>query len=292
MKRLTVAILTLSAAAASHAGEAVDRTLDVSANGLVRIENVRGRIAVEGWDRDQVQVVGTLDDQTKSFTFETSGATTTVRVETPNNLNRGEGSNLVIHVPKASRVRADLVSAELHLTDLNGGVDGKTVSGDIEAADVGDRIELATVSGDVRLARGAGPTSFSSVSGDIQADADTTEIKISTVSGKARVTSTGRVRELTMHSVSGDLEVGAGLADGARVKGSTTSGDIRLAINPDAGVVVELKTTAGGGIRNTLTQDKPNRSISGAQILDLTLGNGQGGVELTTVSGRVELAPL
>ena len=292
MKRLTVAILTLSAAAASHAGEAVDRTLDVSANGLVRIENVRGRIAVEGWDRDQVQVVGTLDDQTKSFTFETSGATTTVRVETPNNLNRGEGSNLVIHVPKASRVRADLVSAELHLTDLNGGVDGKTVSGDIEAADVGDRIELATVSGDVRLARGAGPTSFSSVSGDIQADADTTEIKISTVSGKARVTSTGRVRELTMHSVSGDLEVGAGLADGARVKGSTTSGDIRLAINPDAGVVVELKTTAGGGIRNTLTQDKPNRSISGAQTLDLTLGNGQGGVELTTVSGRVELAPL
>ena len=292
MKTLAVAVLSFTAAAASHAGEAIDKTLDVSSSGLVRVENVRGRIAVDGWDRDQVQVVGTLDDQTKSFTFETSGATTTVRVETPDNLHRGEGSKLVIHVPKASRVRADLVSAALHLTNLEGGVDGKTVSGDIDAADVGDRIELATVSGDIRLTHGSGPTSISSVSGDIEAAADSAEIKISTVSGKARVTSSARVRELTMHSVSGDLEVGASLADGAHVKGSTTSGGIRFAINPNAGVVVELKTAAGGGIRNTLTQDKPNRSISGAQTLDLTLGNGQGGVELTTVSGRVELAPL
>ena len=292
MKRLIVAVLTLSAGAAAQAGEAVDKTLDVRANGLVRIENVRGRIAVDGWDRDQVQVVGTLDDRAKAFVFETSGATTTVRVETPDNLNRGEGSNLVIHVPKTSRVRADVVSAELHLTDLAGGVDGKTVSGDILAAEVGDRIELATVSGDVRLTRGSGPTRFATVSGDIEADADSAEIEISTVSGRARVASSARVRELTMHSVSGDLEVGASLADGAHVRGSTTSGDIRLAINPDASVVVELKTTAGGGVRNTLTKDKPNRGISGAEALDLTLGSGQGGVELTTVSGRVELAPL
>jgi DUF4097 and DUF4098 domain-containing protein YvlB len=245
---------------------------------------VRGRIAVEGWERDQVQVVGTLDDQAKSLTFETSGASTTVRVETPENLHRGEGSKLVIHVPQASRVRADLVSAELHLTNLKGGVDAKTVSGDIEAADIGDRIELATVSGDIQLGHGVGPTSFSSVSGDIEAEADTNEIKIST--------SSAHVQELNMHSVSGNLEVSASLADGAHVRGSTTSGDIRLAINPDAGVVVEMKTTAGGGIRNTLTPDRPARDIAGAASLDLTLGGGRGGVELSTVSGRLELAPL
>ena len=95
-----------------------------------------------------------------------------------------------------------------------------------------------------------------------------------------------------MHSVSGDLEVSANLADGAHVKGSTTSGDIRLAINPDAGVVVEMKSTAGGGIRNTLTHDRPSRDIGGSASLDLTLGNGQGGVELSTVSGRLELGSL
>ena len=82
-----------------------------------------------------------------------------------------------------------------------------------------------------------------------------------------------------MHSVSGDLEVSASLADGAHVKGSTTSGDIRLAINPDAGVVVEMKSTAGGGIRNTLTGDKPAHDIAGGARLDLTLGSGRGGVE-------------
>ncbi|HET6474383.1 MAG TPA: DUF4097 family beta strand repeat-containing protein [Pseudomonadales bacterium] len=291
MRTPIIGLLVLAAAAA-HAGEAVDKTLDVKANGLVRIENVRGEISVDGWERDQVQVVGTLDDRAKALTFETVGATTTVRVETPDNLNRGEGSKLVIHVPQTSRVRVELVSAQLRLTNLKGGVDAKTVSGDIEAADVGDRIELATISGDITLGHGVGPTSFSSVSGDIKADAETSEIKIQTVSGGARVTSSARVQELTMHSVSGDLEVSANLADGAHVKGSTTSGDIRLAINPDAGVVVEMKSTAGGGIRNTLTHDRPSRDIGGSASLDLTLGNGQGGVELSTVSGRLELGSL
>lgn len=291
MRTPIIGLLVLAAATA-HAGEAVDKTLDVKANGLVRIENVRGEISVDGWERDQVQVVGTLDDRAKALTFETVGATTTVRVETPDNLNRGEGSKLVIHVPQTSRVRVELVSAQLRLTNLKGGVDAKTVSGDIEAADVGDRIELATISGDITLGHGVGPTSFSSVSGDIKADAETSEIKIQTVSGGARVTSSARVQELTMHSVSGDLEVSANLADGAHVKGSTTSGDIRLAINPDAGVVVEMKSTAGGGIRNTLTHDRPSRDIGGSASLDLTLGNGQGGVELSTVSGRLELGSL
>ncbi len=65
------------------AGEAVDETLAVKADGLVRIDNVRGRIEVQGWDRNDVSVKGTLDDVTKSFTFETSGSTTTVNVVTP-----------------------------------------------------------------------------------------------------------------------------------------------------------------------------------------------------------------
>ena len=38
----------------AHAGEAVDKTLAVKADGVVRIENVRGRIEVQGWDRSDV----------------------------------------------------------------------------------------------------------------------------------------------------------------------------------------------------------------------------------------------
>ena len=62
---------------------------------------------------------------TKTFTFETSGSTTTVKVETPDNLNHGKGSDLVIHVPAASRVRVELVSADLSMKTCMAGSTGK-----------------------------------------------------------------------------------------------------------------------------------------------------------------------
>ncbi len=288
MRVLNVGLLLSCVAGAAQAGEAVDKTIAVKSGGLVRIENVRGRIEVQGWDRSDVMVKGTLDDETRSFIFETSGATTTVKVETPNNLNHGEGSDLVIHVPTASRVRVDLVSAELTMQNLHGGVDAETVSGTIDASDIGGQIDIATVSGDIDASEAGGTASFHSVSGNISADTSTEELKIATVSGDADVRSSKPLKELTLNSVSGDIEVNADLADGARVKGSTTSGDIRLAVNADAGAVVDLRTTAGS-IKNSLTSDKSKRGISGSEQLDITIGNGAGVIELATISGRLEL---
>lgn len=288
MRVLNVGLLLSCIVGAAHAGEAVDKTLAVKADGLVRIDNVRGRIEVQGWDRSDVMVKGTLDDETRSFIFETSGATTTVNVETPNNLNHGKGSDLVIHVPTASRVRVDLVSADLTMQNLHGGVDGKTVSGKIDARDISGQLDISTVSGDIDASETGGPVSFHSVSGDVNADTNTEELKIATVSGDADVRSGKPLKVLTLDSVSGNIEVSADLADGARVKGSTTSGDIRLAVNANAGAVVDLRTTAGA-IKNSLTSDRPKRGISGSEKLDITIGNGAGVIELTTISGTLEL---
>ena len=156
----------------ANAGEAVDKTLAVKADGLVRIDNVRGHIEVQGWDRSEVTVKGTLDDLAESFTFETSGSTTTVKVETPDNLNRGKGSDLVIHVPSASRVRVELVSADLTMQALHGGVDGRTVSGEIDARDLSGAIVIRSVSGGISVDGAAGPVTFNSVSGAIEAQTD------------------------------------------------------------------------------------------------------------------------
>ena len=169
---LKIGLLLSCFAGVAHAGEAVDKTLAVKADGVVRIDNVRGRIEVQGWERSDVMVKGTLDDLTKSFIFETSGSTTTVKVETPDNLNRGDGSDLVIHVPSASRVRVDLVSADLTMQGLHGGVDGRTVSGQIDARDLSGTIVIGSVSGRIEVTGAAGPVTFNSVSGDINAQTD------------------------------------------------------------------------------------------------------------------------
>ncbi len=288
MRVVNFGLLLWCMVGAAHAGEAVDKTLAVKSDGLVRIDNVRGRIEVQGWDRSDVMVTGTLDDLATSFTFETSGATTTVKVETPNSLNHGEGSDLVIHVPMQSRVRVDLVSADLTLHDLQGSVDGKTVSGDINAQDVRGATHLATVSGDMDVMNVGGPATFNSVSGDIKAETDAEQIKIATVSGDAEVRSDKQLKELTLNSISGNLDANADLADAAQVKGSTTSGDIRLTLNPDTNAVVDLRT-GSGGIKNSLTGDRPKHAMSGGEELDITIGRGTGVIELTTISGTLEL---
>jgi DUF4097 and DUF4098 domain-containing protein YvlB len=288
VKALKLGLLVSCVAGVAHAGEAVDKTLAVKADGLVRIDNVRGRIEVQGWDRSEVTVKGTLDDMTKTFTFETSGSTTTVKVETPDNLNRGKGSDLVIHVPSASRVRVELVSADLKMQALHGGVDAKTVSGEIEAGDLSGTIAIGSVSGGISVNGAAGPTTFNSVSGAIQAHTGAEQIKIATVSGDARVRSDARLKELTMHSVSGNLDVNSDLAEGAQVKGSTTSGFIRLTVNPDVGAVVDLRTTSSE-IKNLLSGDRPTHEMSGGGELDATIGDGSGVIELRSISGRLEL---
>ena len=288
MRALKLGLLLSWFAGAAHAGEAVDKTLAVKADGLVRIDNVRGRIEVQGWDRSEVMVKGTLDDMTKSFTFETTGSTTTVKVETPDNLNRGKGSDLVIHVPSASRVRVELVSADLTMQALQGGVEGKTVSGEIDARDLSGTIVIGSVSGGIRVTGAAGPTTFNSVSGGIEAQTDGEQLKITTVSGNADVRSRARLKELTLHSVLGNFDVNSDLGDGVQVKGSTTSGYIRLTVNSDVGAVVDLRTTSSG-IKNLLSGDRPTREMSGGGELDATIGNGSGVIELTSISGRLEL---
>ena len=52
--------------------------------------------------------------------------------------------------------------------------------------------------------------------------------------------------------------------------------------------MVDLRTTSSG-IKNLLSDDEPTREMSGGGTLDTTLGNGSGVLELTSISGRLEL---
>lgn len=291
MKKLIVGTVLSMAMAAAFAGENVDKTLTVKPEGVVQIENVRGKIKVVGWDKSEVSVKGELDSETEKFIFETSGSTTTIKVKTPDNLNHGDGSDLVIQVPQGSRVRADLVSADLDLSGIHGGTDSKTVSGNITATDLHTRIELASVSGDIDIDKSNGDTSLSSVSGDIRGKVDTESVQSNTVSGDLHLESGKAVKSLEINTVSGNADVRADLSDNVRVKGTSVSGDIRLYVNKNINAVIDLSTAAGGDVVNGLSQHRPEHGMIGNESLEFTLGDGKGSIDLNTVSGRIELQP-
>ncbi|MBI2380992.1 MAG: DUF4097 family beta strand repeat protein [Gammaproteobacteria bacterium] len=288
---MSVVLASLLCSGAAMSAESVDKSLEVKADGLVEVENVRGKIQVLAWDKAEVSVKGVLDSETEQFIFETEGSTTKIRIKTPNNLMRGEGSDLVIRVPKASRVHASLVSADLTIKGVRGGTEGNTVSGDIKAEALGERIELNAVSGDLVLRDSEGRTELGTVSGEIDAEVDSESVSISTVSGNAKLSSGKGVAELKLNTVSGNIDVRAELAPKARVEGSSVSGDLRLFVNKDVDAVIELNTAAGGDVVNGLSDHRPARGMIGNEELEFRMGEGSGNIDLSSVSGTLEIQP-
>ena len=73
----------------------------------------------EALTQNEVEIKGELDDLTKEFIFEKQGKVIVIRIELPKrNINHGDGSNIQIRVPKASRVDFNGISTDITLKDI------------------------------------------------------------------------------------------------------------------------------------------------------------------------------
>jgi DUF4097 and DUF4098 domain-containing protein YvlB len=292
------------------AGKRVDLSEAAKPDGFVKISIVRGDLIVEGWDKDEVSLVGTLDEKTEQFIFDVSGRDTRIIVKIPSNNTSwccNEGSNLRIMVPKGSQVDVATVSTEVRLTDIRGGLDMSGVSGDVRIQKVSERLRVRNVSGeitvhdvdayariktvsgeiDARSIKGGG--AFHTVSGEIVLRDVTDEIDVESVSGDIEVI--GRNISLARgHSVSGDIDLEIELIDDALVEFDSVSGSVRLRLDGKLNHKFDLET-GSGSIRNRITDDKPKKSkyIRDEQ-LRFTVGEGDGQVNVSTRSGDISVS--
>lgn len=291
MKYLLSSLLLLISASAI-AGQSINKTLAADINGDVTIRVVRTDLEVIAWDKAEVRVVGELDDDIKEFIFKKSGNSILIEVKPKNGSGHRWGSNnaeLTIHVPAGSSVQSAAVSSDFTAIGIQGGIDTTTVSGDIELSEISDGVEAESVSGDIELENGSGKIRLSSVSGDITAAGSATHFIVQTVSGDIEA-SIGKTDLLDLNSVSGDIDIIFELAIDGRVDGSTVSGDIVLNFKSEiVNARFDLDTGPGGDIENSITKDRPDSSFIGSEEISFTSGNGDGSVELNTMSGTIEL---
>ncbi len=285
----TLLALVLLAALPVSAGESVDRELAASPDGVVEINNVRGEVRVEGWDRDAVQVRGELDDLAEGLEFTVDQKLTLVHVRMPDrDINRGDGSDLTVRVPAGSRVEVSGVSTDFEIESIGGGLEVQTVSGDVDARSVTGQDFVRSVSGDIDLADGSGPTSIRTVSGDTVARIKAAEFNYSGVSGDADIV-LGAVSSLQIESVNGDVAVATSLAEKGRIQVKTINGDLVLLLRGEINARVDAGTGPGGDIVNGLNDTPPEESFASAYRLSLTLGDGSGSIRAKTVNGDIEL---
>ena len=54
--------------------EKIDRTINVEPRGRIDIEIMDGKVAIEGWDRPEVRIVGNIPINAHNFSFEARGS--------------------------------------------------------------------------------------------------------------------------------------------------------------------------------------------------------------------------
>ncbi len=289
---LSIAALCSLPLCALAGGGPIDRKVDADPNGAVVISNVSGRVDVRGWDRNEVQVTGSVEEGVERVDVESSGGRTSIKVVLPHGNSRDGDADLIIQVPRMSSLEVGAVSADV----LSHGVQGtqrlKSVSGEIKAEVAGDDSEIRSVSGDVTV-RGSGkPVSLrmSSVSGSLDLTDGAGKLDLVTVSGDAHVQMSD-ASEIRGRTTSGDLDLRARLTKDGRVDVEAVSGDLRLRVPAPGALSTEIESFSGD-ITGCLTDNNKVEKVSkygpGVRLNLRTVEEGPR-VRAKTLSGEIEI---
>jgi hypothetical protein len=167
-------------------------------------------------------------------------------------------------VPGRARVRLNGVSADVTATGLKGPQHYESVSGDLVINDAADSVDVKSVSGNIAVrARERIALHASAVSGDLYVVAP-------------------RLDQLTVNTVSGDIELEGELATGAAHRVETVSGDFRLGTSGD--LTLEVR-----GLSTDVGISLPHRAEGTRDRRRFVIGNGAAGLTFSSMSGDVSV---
>jgi DUF4097 and DUF4098 domain-containing protein YvlB len=275
----------------AHAQSSVEEHRAANSQGSVEIINVAGAVDLQGWDKPEVAVTGTIGKNVERVEVTGGGDRTTIRVILRSQHFLGFGSegdaHLQVHVPVNSSVSTSLVSADLKVSSIRGDLKLQTVSGNVTGEAGGD-VHANSVSGNVTLtAAAAKAIEVKTVSGDVVLTGGDGETEVTTVSGSAKIT-LGTAARARFQSVSGNLTANFALGPNAQIDGESVSGDVRLefAKTPEADFDIQ---TFSGDIRSCFGP-KPEEARHGpGSRLTFKSGDNRARVRISTKSGDVRM---
>jgi DUF4097 and DUF4098 domain-containing protein YvlB len=233
----------------------VNETRPADRNAEINIENIAGSIVVTGWDREEIEVTGTLGKNIEGVDIDGDRDSWVIEVDYPNNKNSG-GADLVIRVPRGCTLEVETVSADIDVSEVEGDAELESVSGRINYVGGADVLELNTVSG------------------AIEAITDRP------------------VQDGDFESVSGRITLESDLASGGRFDLETVSGNIELRLPASVSADFDIESFSGS-ISNDfgVKPERPSRYLP-SEELSFSLGGGDARVTAKTISGTIRLVEM
>ncbi len=266
----------------------VDERHTLASGGRIELSNVAGKVTVRGWDRNEVQLTGSLGDGLQ-LRQEKSANRVRWEVEYPRRHTNGTAT-LVLNVPRASELLLSTVSADQDISGIDvRRLQADTVSGSLTAAGRSGDSKLNTVSGNVIAKLQTPRLDVNTVSGRIEAGGGVSgDIGAQTVSGRVGVDA-GRVQRLAVETVSGSIDLStSGLAPGGRINVESVSASVNLRLPVKVSAQLSVNSFAGSINSDAGTVERPRYGPGSS--LDTKLGGGDGDIRIQSHSGSVRVS--
>lgn len=292
---LTLSLLACFAAPAAWAATPINQTRPLDARGKVEIENLKGRIQVRVWDKQEVHVSGSLGQGVEKLVVEGDRQHLVVRVQYPKRSgwgsdNKSEPTELLLNVPQFADLEIESVSAEVDVVGTAASeLEIDSVSGDVAVAGAPKQASIDSVSGELDLTLNSADVNVETVSGDIRLRGRLNgEMHAESVSGTVLIDSKGqRLHRVSTSTVSGDAEAQIALADGGTFKAESVSGDVQLRLPKSLSARVSAESFSGDINAPGAHVEKPKYGPGSS--LEHRYGSGDGEIRIETFSGDAEL---
>jgi len=292
--RLTLAVVAASIAFASslHAQRKVSAGYATTPEVSVRLFAAVGSVHVIGWDRDSVEITGSVAAGSKvALNAPQSGAARGLKmfIEAPTEQAGREGA-LTMHVPRGARVWLKTGSADLTATDVMGGLDLNVVGGSITVHGSPRELRAESMDGAVTIDGAPEWMRVKTATGDIALRGGQ-DVGVSTISGTIDAHG-GEADHLKLESTTGTIRFALGLARGATVEMETHSAPIEIQLSRKASVDIDAATVTGE-ITNAWSGMRASVGSEGRGMTLVSSGAPLGTrITVRSFKGKISLRPI
>lgn len=287
---ILVCALCLAAALPALAAQTVDETRRADRNAAITVKTLAGSVTVTGWNRQEVKVTGTLDDQAEELVITGDGKELLIEVRYPDRVkNLKNGSDLTIQVPSQSSLDVSTVSATIAVDRFEGSLAAQSVSGALTVRGKPASVRAQTVSGKLDLDAVTDRAQLSTVSGAITVAGVRRDLSCKAVSGDLRIDAGKDLAALECEVISGSIAVAGQLPRKAEWDLSAHSGSVRVDLAGKVDARLRLKTFSGK-IHDVFGHqaERTSRYAPGQQ-LSVTEGSGDALLAIDVFSGEIRV---
>lgn len=264
------------------AQQPIHRGARLSATASVQFFTAAGTVLVEGWDRDSIDIRGTIG---RGLTPRSGGDSLAFKLSTyDGQQDLSQPSQLVIRVPRRAQVWLKGTTGTITVRALGGAVDLYSIAGPIEAEGLTGDLTAESMRGDVTVRGALRWLRARSGDGRVQFVGEARDVAATTVRGA--IVLRGSSDRARVETVSGSVHITASADGSSSLDIDAHDGPVTLLLGPRREATVSL-FTYDGRIDNRLTSASPSRSGRKGRALTLVLGTGSARVHVRTFSSTI-----